>query len=141
MDSVSLFNSTLDSVVESVDGAEESVRQFAREAGFEEDDQFFIGLALREILINAIKHGNRFDSGKKVDLRVSRNGTALTIEVTDQGDGFHLESVPDPHLPENRERSSGRGITMALAIMDEFSVAKNAPTGTHVRMVKHLPRS
>jgi serine/threonine-protein kinase RsbW len=139
LNSLPAFSSTLDSVVESVDGAEESVRRFAQHAGFEESDQYFIGLAVREILINAIKHGNRFDQSKKVGLRLATNGGDLTIEVTDQGEGFRIESVPDPHLPENLERRSGRGIAMALAIMDEFSVDRNSPAGTHVRMAKRLP--
>jgi serine/threonine-protein kinase RsbW len=140
VDSTAVFSSTLDSVVESVDGAEESVRRVAREAGFEESDEYFIGLAVREILINAIKHGNRFDPNKKVGLRVSQSGRELTIEVADQGEGFQVESVPDPRLPENLERGSGRGIAMALAIMDEFSVDKNTSGGTHVRMMKRLPQ-
>ena len=139
MNSVPAFSSTLDSVVESADSAEESVRQFALEAGFEESDQYFIGLAAREILINAIKHGNRFDPKKKVGLSMSISRSNLIIEVTDQGEGFQLESIPDPRLPENLGRRSGRGVTMALAIMDEFSVDRNSPGGTHVRMAKRLP--
>lgn len=139
MDSMPVFSSTFESRVESVDEAEESVRRFAQDVGFEESDQYFIGLAAREILINAIKHGNRFDRNKKVGLRLSQNGEDFTIEVTDQGDGFRIESVPDPHLPENRERRSGRGITIALAVMNEFSVDRNHPNGTHIRMVKRLP--
>jgi len=139
LNSVPAFSSTLDSVVESADSAEESVRQFALEAGFEESDQYFIGLAAREILINAIKHGNRFDPKKKVGLSMSISRSNLIIEVTDQGEGFQLESVPDPRLPENLGRRSGRGVTMALAIMDEFSVDRNSPGGTHVRMAKRLP--
>ena len=139
MNSLPAFSSTLDSVAESVDGAEESVRRFAHDAGFEDSDQYFIGLAAREILINAIKHGNRFDESKKVGLRLSTDSNVLTIDVTDQGEGFRLENVPDPRLPENLERGSGRGITMALTIMDEFTVDRNSPSGTHVRMVKRLP--
>jgi serine/threonine-protein kinase RsbW len=139
LNSLPAFSTTLDSVVESADGAEESVRQFAHDAGFEESDQYFIGLAAREILINAMKHGNRFDPGKKVGLSMSTSRGDLILEVTDQGDGFQLESVPDPRLPENLGRPSGRGIAMALAIMDEFSVDRNSRGGTHVRMVKRLP--
>jgi len=132
---ISVF-SHLDSRVEAVDGAEESVRLFAQEAGFDEEDLYFIGLATREILINAIKHGNRFDRHKKIGLRLSRDASRFTIEVLDEGDGFRIDAVPDPHLSEHRERRSGRGITIALAIMDEFFVEKNVPHGTHIRMVK-----
>jgi len=134
-----IFSSTLQSRVELVDDAEESVRRFARDVGFEESDQYFIGLAVREMLINAIKHGNRFDKNKSVGLRLSRNGADMTIEITDQGEGFRLESVPDPHLPENQERRSGRGIAIVVAVMDEFSVNRNSSGGTHVRMIKRLP--
>jgi serine/threonine-protein kinase RsbW len=133
-----VFSSTLDSVVESVDGAEESVRRCAQDAGFGESDQFFIGLAIREILINAMKHGNRFDPGKKVGFEVSVDGQDLIMDVTDQGAGFELAAVPDPLRPENLERLSGRGIAMARKIMDEVSVTANSPCGSHVRMVKRL---
>jgi serine/threonine-protein kinase RsbW len=133
-----VFSSTLDSIVESVDGAEESVRRCARDAGFGEPDQFFIGLAIREILINAMKHGNRFDPGKKVGFEVSLDGQDLIMDVTDEGAGFEIEAVPDPLSPENIERKSGRGIAMARKIMDEVSVTANSPRGSHVRMVKRL---
>jgi serine/threonine-protein kinase RsbW len=133
-----VFSSTLDSVVESVDGAEESARRCAQDAGFGESDQFFIGLAIREILINAIKHGNRFDPGKKVGFEVSKDGQDLVMDVTDQGAGFEVGAVPDPLRPENLERKSGRGIAMARKIMDEVSVTANSPCGSHVRMVKRL---
>src|SRR5580698_3577669 len=133
-----VFSSTLDSVVESLDGAEESARRCAHDAGFDESDQFFIGLAIREILINAMKHGNRFDPGKKVGFEVSLDGQDLIMDVTDQGAGFALEAVPDPLRPENLERKSGRGIAMARKIMDEVSVTANSPHGSRVRMVKRL---
>jgi serine/threonine-protein kinase RsbW len=124
-----------------VDIAEEAVRRFTNDAGFDESDQYFIGLAAREILINAVKHGNGFDRNKKIAVRMSKNSKSVIIEVSDEGDGFRLQSVPDPLAPENLERRSGRGLTIALAIMDEFFVEKNQPKGTHIRMLKHLKKS
>ncbi len=131
-------SSTFESRVESVDAAEEFVRRFSQDAGFEESDQYFIGLAAREVVINAIKHGNRFDKGKNVDIRLSKDSKSLTIEVNDEGEGFSIENVPDPRKAENQERRSGRGITMAAAIMDEFVVEPHSPHGTHIRMKKHF---
>lgn len=122
-----------------MEGGEESVRRFAREAGFDETDEYFIGLAAREVLVNAIKHGNRFDPAKKVGLRVFQDRGDLVIEVTDQGSGFRLDDVPDPFLPENMERPSGRGVAIARKIMDEVSVENRAPEGILVRMRKRLP--
>jgi serine/threonine-protein kinase RsbW len=133
-----VFSSTLDSIVEAVEGAEESARRCAGDAGFGESDQFFIGRAIREILINAMKHGNRFDPRKKVGFEVSLDGRDLIMDVTDEGAGFDLAAVPDPLRAENLERLSGRGIAMARKIMDEVSVTANSPRGSHVRMVKRL---
>jgi serine/threonine-protein kinase RsbW len=131
--------STFESRVESVEVVEELVRRFSHDAGFGEDDEYFIGLAAREIVINAIKHGNRLDPNKKVGVRLSKNARSITIEVSDEGDGFRLENVPDPRAAENQERRSGRGLAITLAIMDEFFVDRNVPRGTHIRMVKTLP--
>lgn len=133
------FTATLESVLESVELAEEKVRLFAAQAGFSDNDQFFLGLAVREIVINAILHGNKLDPAKKVGFSLAMQDGALVIDITDEGSGFRLESVPDPGLPQNQNRTSGRGITMALAIADEFTVTTNAPSGTHIRMRKHLP--
>jgi serine/threonine-protein kinase RsbW len=132
---------SLDSKLESVETFEDMVRGFSRDCGFDDDDQYFIALAAREIVINAIKHGNRFDPAKKVNVRLGRDGDWMSIEVCDDGDGFRLEQVPDPRSPENQERKSGRGLAMTLAIMDEFFVEKNRPRGTHVRMLKSLPKA
>ncbi len=140
MDSVLSVSSTIESRVESVDAAEDSIRRFAQDVGFGESDQYFIGLAAREILINAVKHGNHFDHTKKVGIQLSQNGDSMVLEVNDEGKGFQLDSVPDPRAPENIERRSGRGLALALAIMDEFYVEKH-PTGTHIRMIKHLKQS
>lgn len=134
-----VFSSTLDSIIESVESATKSVDRFAQDAGFGESDRYYICLAVREVLANAIKHGNRFDPSKKVGLRVSGNGRDLTIEISDEGEGFRLENVPDPMLAENRERTSGRGIKIARAFMDDFSVERESDGGTHVRMLKRLP--
>src|SRR5271165_3221411 len=111
-----------ESRIESVEVIEDLVRCFSRDAGFAEDDEYFIVLAVREIVINAIKHGNRLDPSKKVSIRLSKNARGITIEVSDEGDGFRLDAVPDPRAAENLERTSGRGLAITLTIMDEFFV-------------------
>lgn len=134
----SAWKTSLESVLESVEVAEEAVKRFAGEAGFEESDQFFLGLAVREVVINAIVHGNRRDPSKRVRFGLSMEDQTLSIEVADEGNGFQLESVEDPGLPQNQNRPSGRGVTMAMAIVDEFHAKGNVPTGTRIQMKKHL---
>ena len=130
---------TLESRLESVELFEDVVRRFAGESGFDDEDVYFIELAAREILINAIKHGNRFDPAKKVEVKMGRCHRKLTIEICDEGEGFRRDDVPDPRAPENHEKRSGRGIEMATGIMDEFLVEENSPIGTRVKMAKKLP--
>jgi serine/threonine-protein kinase RsbW len=131
------FASTLDSTLESVDAAEESVRRFAEQAGFAESDRYFIGLAAREILVNAVKHGNRLDPAKQVELRLSADSARLTVEIKDHGEGFRIEDVPDPRLEENLGLPSGRGLMLARGIMDDFHV-ESGSAGTYVRMSKNV---
>lgn len=128
---------SLESRVEEVDEAEAWVRQFAGGQGFDESGQYFIGLAVREVLVNAIKHGNRFDLAKKVGLALGGAPGELVVEVSDEGAGFLLEEVPDAQAAENLERRSGRGLLLARRIMDELTVMPAIPVGTRVRMVKH----
>ena len=131
---------TLESTLESVDQAEEVVLRVAREMGFDEDEQHHIGISLRECMVNAVVHGNKYNSRKKVRLVVSRTPERLEIVVGDEGEGFALDEVPDPLAEENLLRQSGRGVMMIQAFMDEFDVRRRHPLGTEVRMVKYLPK-
>ncbi len=94
---------------------------------------FAIKLALEEGMNNAIKHGNKFDADKTVELVYDISEDRAIITITDQGCGFNPSAVPDPTVDENLEKPTGRGVMLMHAYMDE--VAYNA-TGNQVRMVK-----
>jgi serine/threonine-protein kinase RsbW len=78
--------------------------------GWLEADMFETVLILTEALINALKHGNREDPGKQVLLSYHVGFDQVLLEVEDEGTGFNPDAVPDPTLPENLERSCGRGL-------------------------------
>src|ERR1700690_213412 len=84
----------LDSTLDSVDHAEELTAGVAQRAGFEEDDVRRIGLAVRQSMVNAVVHGNRYSAHKKVGLAVTHKGTRLTVRITDQGEGFDVDRLP-----------------------------------------------
>ena len=126
----------LESVLESVDGAEETVLHEARQIGFDEDDLHKIGISLRECMVNAVVHGNRYNRRKKVYLKVIRTPDCLTIVVGDEGDGFDPDALPDPLAGENLLRGSGRGVMLMQAFMDEFQISQREPHGTAVKLVK-----
>ena len=89
-------------------------------ARYRNEDNFEIELALSEALANAIVHGNRADSQKRVfvSCRCSTDGE-VSITVQDEGQGFDVDAVPDPTTPDNRLGTGGRGIYLMKALMDE----------------------
>ena len=127
----------LDSSLESVDSAEELALSAAVRAGFEEEDLHKIGMAVRESMINAVVHGNRYSAHKKVHLIVADEPGQLTVTIADEGEGFDFHSVPDPLSPDNLLRASGRGIFLIRAFMDDFQVRRLLPAGTEVTLVKY----
>ena len=127
---------SLESALESVDGAEETVLREARHLGFDEDDLHKIGISLRECMVNAVVHGNRYNRRKKVYLKVIRTDDCLTIVVADEGEGFDPAALPDPLAGENLLRGSGRGVMLMQAFMDEFQISPREPQGTVVKLVK-----
>jgi len=128
----------LDSTLESVDTAEELALEEAEKAGVEEDDRHKIAMAVRESMVNAVVHGNRYNAHKKVRLSVSKSPHEFVVRIADQGEGFDYEGLPDPLAQENLLRHSGRGIFLIKAFMDEFLVRRLEPAGTEVTLVKYL---
>src|SRR5574342_156066 len=110
-------------------------------AGMEEDAMHWVGVAVRESVINAIKHGNRQDVGKMVHVdftTTEKPEHELTISVRDEGEGFEPEEIADPLAPENMLKSSGRGIFLMRNFMDDVVLRKVPEGGMEVKMVKRL---
>lgn len=128
----------LDSTLESVDRAEEIAVGAAQRAGFDDDDLMKIGMAVREGMVNAVVHGNRYNDKKKVRFSVAHGAEQLQVTIADEGEGFDFENLPDPLSPENLMATSGRGIFLIRSFMDEFRMRRLDPRGTEVTLVKHL---
>jgi serine/threonine-protein kinase RsbW len=84
---------------------------------YSEKDVFAVRLALEEAVVNAIRHGNREDATKHVNVSFLVGPERVLIEVQDEGEGFDPREVPDPLAPENLERSSGRGLYLIRTYM------------------------
>src|SRR4051812_497961 len=86
----------------------------AASLGLVEESIHWIGVAVRESVINAIKHGNESNAAKHVHVEfetaIVAGAPALTIRVRDEGAGFDPATIADPMAPENLLKSSGRGI-------------------------------
>ncbi|MGE5645780.1 MAG: ATP-binding protein [Acidobacteriota bacterium] len=128
----------LESTLDSADEAERLVLDAAREVGFAEDDLHKLGMAVRESIVNAVVHGNRYNRRKKVHLAVLKAKDHLTVTIADQGDGFDVDRLPDPLAEHNLLQQSGRGIFLIRAFVDEFKIRRLSPSGTEVKLVKYL---
>ena len=126
----------LPSRIESVDEAASKADDFAKKSGLGDDFISSIDLAVRESVANAVKHGNRFDESKSVEVRLLRNDVGFEMFVRDFGTGFDPEEIPDPTDPANLLKASGRGILFIRAFMDEVDWAEADGGGTIIHMVK-----
>jgi serine/threonine-protein kinase RsbW len=133
-----LLDQNYPSTLESVDQAEMEILKAATEAGFDEDEQHRIGMAVRECMVNAVVHGNRYNRNKQVHVGVLKDNDMFTIRITDQGEGFEREEVPDPLHDNNLLRHSGRGLFLMGAFMDDVKIRKVAPSGTEVTLSKKI---
>lgn len=132
---------TLETRLESVDLAESIVMRVAKASGFGDEDVHKIGMAVREGVINAYNYGNQQDRQKKILLTLELNPEKMVVRVLDEGKGFELAEVPDCLSEENLLRTSGRGLFLIRAFMDEFTVQRGPVGGAEVVMVKRLPRA
>src|SRR5271170_4850629 len=131
---------TLETLLESVDLAENIVVRAAQAAGFPEDEIHKIGMAVREGVVNAYNYGNRQDRRKKIVMVVEFEPEAMVVHVLDEGRGFELTEIPDPLSEENLLRTSGRGLFLMRAFMDDFRVERGPEGGAHLIMIKKLPQ-
>lgn len=126
----------LPSRIESVDEAAMAADEFAKSCGFGDEIIFAVDLAIRESVANAVKHGNKFDESKKVELKFDDRPEGFEITVRDYGSGFAVEDIPDPTDPENLLKTNGRDILFMRSFMDEVEWENPADGGLMVKMLK-----
>lgn len=87
--------------------------------GYKREAVFAVRLALDEAMVNAVKHGNKSDPDKVVQVEFTLDDDSIVIQIEDQGQGFVPEELPDPTAEENRSRPNGRGVMLMRAYMTE----------------------
>lgn len=116
-----------------------------RMVGLDEDSLHWVSVAVRESVVNAIKHGNKNDESKRVIVEFTPlpmdEPEELVIHVKDEGEGFDPQDVADPLAPENILKSSGRGIFLIRSFMDDVQLHRGEERGMEVRMVKKVTRN
>jgi serine/threonine-protein kinase RsbW len=128
------------STFEMLDVVQAVSEHLGRQAGLDDDALHWVAVAVRESVINAIKHGNGGDQQKQVHVDFTPLDTSaprgIAIRVRDEGPGFDPDNVPDPLAPENLLKNSGRGIFLIRSFMDEVALQRAAEGGMEIVMVK-----
>lgn len=128
-------NLDLDSEMESVGKVEKMIDSQSQMLNIDDEVYGKYMLSVVECVNNAIVHGNKLDKNKKVHIHYHINNQRIEVTVTDEGDGFDPDSLPDPTAEENIEKECGRGIFLMRNLSDELTFEDN---GRRVTMIFNL---
>lgn len=112
------YHLTLDSRLESVNQVEALVDTIKEELDLGDEMYGNIIVSVTEAVNNAIIHGNREDTDKKVEVSVAKDHHSLIFYIKDEGGGFDFNNLPDPTAPENLEKPTGRGVFLMKNLSD-----------------------
>ena len=118
----------LSSTVDSLSKIEGFIERMCEQSKVSEDYYGNILIALTEAVNNAITHGNQLDPNKKVNLNMETTSKDVEFTIKDEGGGFDYNNVPDPTLPENLEKLSGRGVFLMNNLADEVTFEDDGAT-------------
>jgi serine/threonine-protein kinase RsbW len=126
----------LPSEVRLIDLVHAATEKMAEYAGFDADEALNVGLALREAVINAMVHGNRQDPTLKVHVTLTSQGSLFQATVRDEGAGFDPDHERDPTSNENLLNTSGRGLLLMKAFVDEVRFRQRRGRGMEITLTK-----
>jgi serine/threonine-protein kinase RsbW len=118
-----------------LDHVEELAVVMGRAGGLDAEEAVFVGVALREAVVNAFRHG-RSPDGDPTRIALHLTPDSLVITVRDRGPGFDPSCVSDPREPDNLSRGSGRGIFYMRCFTDRVSFVFPRKGGSVVRLAK-----
>ncbi len=126
--------------LENIELVQIAVEASLRQLSLDAESSHCIGTAVREAVANAIQHGNRLDPEKRVQIVFGIEGDEVVIRVSDEGQGFDPEVLPDPTAPDNLLLPNGRGIFFMKKFMDEIDYSFQPGRGTQVTLRKRISR-
>lgn len=122
---------TINSNIENLRAVEAQVDRLSKKLGISDEVYGKILISTVEAVNNAILHGNKGIESKTVKVEFIADGNIFEVTVTDQGEGFDYNHLPDPTDPENIENLHGRGVFIMRSLADNIEYN---PSGNQVRM-------
>jgi len=114
-----MYTLQLPSKQESITLLENLIEEISDRHNVSEDTFANMMTCLNEAAINAIVHGNKLDPNKKVIVNAEIDNRRIVWTVTDEGEGFDYNNLPDPTAPENLENLTGRGVFIIKHLADQ----------------------
>ena len=111
---------------------EEAILSQCQKHAYSDRDLFALKLAIEEAINNAVRHGNRGDATKRIHIKYRVTPRRCDVTIADEGNGFNPAAVPDPTSEQNLEQTSGRGLLLMRAFMNNvvFNESGNSITLT-----------
>ena len=133
------FRLKIPSVTENLQLIRDFVIKIADNAGFNDENQEKIALAVDEACTNVIKHAHKFDSSRLIDIFVQTDASKIKITITDKGRGFNIKKVKDPDLKRyvKESRHGGLGIFLIKTLMDDVHFEFNPGVKNQVQLTKY----
>ena len=129
--------------------ADRVIQFFDEIADLPEPETGTVGMAFREMLINAIEHGGGLDPNQQVEISYIRARHMVKCRISDPGEGFSLDDIPHSaianpadnpvrHLDYREEhgmRPGGFGVLLTQGLVDELVYSEQ---GNEVVLIKYL---
>lgn len=110
--------------------------ELLKHMNFSHEDGERVWLAIQEGIGNAMRHGNKLDKRKNIEVTFTPQPNRLEIRIHDMGKGVDLAALPNPNLPENLLKPCGRGVFFMKQVMDQVVMETDAG-GSTLLLVKH----
>jgi len=110
--------------IENISLVENLIDEISSELSIVADIYGNILIAIIEGVTNGIVHGNKYDDSKYVQIIINHSNSVLNVKISDEGNGFNFNQIPDPTKPNNVEKPDGRGVFLMEHLADEISFDK-----------------
>lgn len=137
------FRLKIPSITENLQLIRDFVLKVAEQAGFQEENQEQIALAVDEACTNVIKHAHQYNAQRLIDIQILTDSKKIRITITDRGRGFDISKVKDPDLQKfvRESRHGGLGIYLIKTLMDDVKYEFNPGVKNQVQLTKYLQPS
>jgi serine/threonine-protein kinase RsbW len=134
------FRLKIPSVTENLQMIREFVMKVSKRAGFDDEQQERIALAVDEACTNVIKHAHKFDARRLIDIAITYDKKKIKITIIDKGEGFDVEKLQKPNLEEyvRQSRHGGLGIYLMKTLMDEVDYEFKPGVRNKVELTKYI---